>query len=119
MKCFKYAIHRKDFLKIVSFLVDNVLNRQYNHRRFTNEMRFWKGGDQMIDSFEIKKRLFEIGMSQRKLAKMTGKSIVYINSTINNKRDATISDIQMFCDILNITDPKDKNNLFLLKPSQK
>lgn len=71
----------------------------------------------MIDSFGIKKKMFEAGISQRKLAKMSGRSVVYINSTINNKRDPTLSDVQMLCNFLSITDPVEKNALFLLEPS--
>lgn len=67
----------------------------------------------MFDSFAIKKKMFEKGISQRKLAKLSGRSLTYINDTINNKRDANVEDIKMFCDVLSISDPLEKCSIFL------
>lgn len=67
----------------------------------------------MINKKELLKVFVEMDMSQRKLAKLMGKSPDTINKWINNKSYPSTNDVNQMCDILNIKDSELKVKIFL------
>ena len=67
----------------------------------------------MINTKLLKVKIFAAGLSQRQIASKMGRSPVYVNATINNKRDATLEDVDVLCNILDIEDPIEKCAIFL------
>lgn len=58
------------------------------------------------------------GYSQRSLAEAAGMNKNTLNLKINNKADFKTGEIEVLCDVLGITKPSDKANIFLAKVSQ-
>lgn len=73
----------------------------------------------MIDKKELLKVFVEKNMSQRKLAKLMGKSAGTINKWINNRSFPTTDEVVQMCNILGIEDNEQKIKIFLNQPSQK
>ena len=67
----------------------------------------------MVNTIELKKALLDAGISQRKLAEMSGISKNALNRKINNYSDFTLSETTAICDCLGITDPAQKCAIFL------
>lgn len=73
----------------------------------------------MIDKKELLKVFVEKNMSQRKLAKLMGKSTGTTNKWINNRSFPTTDEVVQMCNILGIEDNEQKIKIFLNQPSQK
>lgn len=63
-------------------------------------------------------RMVEAGFTQRTLAANLGKSENTISSKINGITAFTTDEILAICDLLQITDDRDKAQIFLSHPSQ-
>ena len=67
----------------------------------------------MVNTVELKKALLDAGISQRKLAEMSGISKNALNRKINNNSDFTLSETAVVCECIGITDPARKCAIFL------
>lgn len=67
----------------------------------------------MVNTIELKKALLDAGVSQRKLAELSGISKNSINRKINGSSEFTSSEMIAVCDCLGITDPVRKCAIFL------
>lgn len=67
----------------------------------------------MVNTIELKKAMLDAGVSQRKLAEMSGISKNSINRKINGNSEFTSSEMIAVCDCLGITDPVRKCAIFL------
>ena len=68
----------------------------------------------MVNTAEFKKALIDAGITQRKLAEISGISKNALNRKINNKADFTLTETRKICKCLEITDPAHKCNIFLV-----
>lgn len=67
----------------------------------------------MVNTIELKKALLDAGISQKKLAEMSGISKNALNRKINNNSDFTLGETSIICECLGITDPAIKCAIFL------
>lgn len=67
----------------------------------------------MVNTVELKKALLDAGITQRKLAEMTGISKNALNRKINNYSEFTLSETTVVCECIGITDPAIKCAIFL------
>ena len=62
---------------------------------------------------KLKGKMAEEGISQRKLAEVTGSNKNSIWRVINGKRDFSLKEAEAICSALNITDSEEKISIFL------
>jgi transcriptional regulator with XRE-family HTH domain len=67
----------------------------------------------VVNTIELKKAMLDAGVSQRKLAELSGISKNSINRKINGSSEFTSSEMIAVCDCLGITDPVRKCAIFL------
>lgn len=72
-----------------------------------------KGGKRVVNTIELKKALLDAGITQQRLAEMSGISKNALNRKINNNSDFTLSETTVVCECLGITDPVRKCTIFL------
>ena len=66
----------------------------------------------MVNTIELKKALLDAGLTQRRLAELSGISKNALNRKINNCSDFTLSETVAVCDCLGITDADKKCAIF-------
>lgn len=66
---------------------------------------------------KLKGKMAEAGISQRKLAKITGISLCTINSRMTGKTEFNADEIISVCDLLGITSAEEKVEIFLTRRS--
>ena len=66
----------------------------------------------MINAHKIKTRIFEMQLSQEKIAKSMSLNYSTLNAKINNKRDMNIGEVAKLCEILNITTSSELKEYF-------
>ena len=71
-----------------------------------------------MDQRKLLGRMAEAGYTQKMLAADLGKSENSISNKINGKSSFTTDEILRICDLLRITDDREKVQIFLTKPSQ-
>lgn len=62
---------------------------------------------------KLKGAIMSAGFNQRTLAKALGMSKNTVNAKINGKSRITMDEVDMICEVLSITDIKDKTEIFL------
>ena len=62
---------------------------------------------------KLKGRMAEEGISQRKLAELTGIKVNTLNTRLTGKREFGLNDVEEICKVLNITDPYEIASIFL------
>lgn len=67
----------------------------------------------MVNTKEFKKALLDADLTQRELSKLSGISKNSLNRKINNKADVTLTEANIICSCLGITDPTEKCKIFL------
>lgn len=67
----------------------------------------------MVNTTELKKAMLDAGVSQRKLAELSGIPKNTLNRKINRHSDLTTTEISAICKCLKITDPARKCAIFL------
>ena len=67
----------------------------------------------MIDKKEMLEIFVDANMTQKKLAKLLGKSPTTINKWLNNKSFPSTQEVNEICRVLEITDDKMKAKIFL------
>lgn len=66
----------------------------------------------MVNTVKLKARMFLEGHTQRSLAKEAKISLNPLNEKINNKRVFRCDEVDRICEVLNITDPSEKCDIF-------
>lgn len=72
----------------------------------------------MLNKNEFNGAVARAGMTNGELAKRIGMSKNTLSSRVNGKSYFDTQEIDLICDILNITTDKEKINIFLFNPSQ-
>ena len=67
----------------------------------------------MVNTVELKKALLDAGITQKRLAEMSGISKNALSRKINNYSDFTLSETRVVCECIGITDPARKCAIFL------
>lgn len=67
---------------------------------------------------KLKGRMVEAGYTQRTLAIATKMSENTLSSKLNARRPFNTDEVLVICELLHITDPVEKAQIFLSKPSQ-
>lgn len=67
----------------------------------------------MVNTIELKKALLDAGISQSRLAELSGISKNALNRKINNYSEFTLSETAVVCECLGIVDPVRKCAIFL------
>lgn len=62
---------------------------------------------------KLRGKMAEKGISQRKLAEITGIKVNTLNSRLTSRKRFTVDEIIKICDALCITDPVEKCQIFL------
>lgn len=71
----------------------------------------------LVDKTRLMGRIVGAGYTQRSLAQAMKVSKNTLNSKINNRIPFDTDDIQILCDLVGITNGKEKAEIFLAKPS--
>ena len=71
-----------------------------------------KGAINLINAHKIKTRIFEMQLSQEKIAKSMSLNYSTLNAKINNKRDMNIGEVAQLCEILNIKTSRELKEYF-------
>lgn len=72
----------------------------------------------MIDGNLLKSKIVAKGMCQRSVAKEIGMSENSFSAKIQGRSSFTVDEAIRICDLLDITEPGEKCNIFLPKASQ-
>ena len=73
----------------------------------------------MTDSALLQKKIKEKGVKLGFLVKKLNTSYHWLNKKINNEKDFTASEIDILCEVLGITDLKEKDRIFFAKNVEK
>lgn len=72
----------------------------------------------MINSNALRGKIAAAGLTQRELGKLIGVSENTMSAKVNGKSKIWVSEAELLCDILGITDPTEKAQIFFNVPSQ-
>lgn len=73
----------------------------------------------MVNTAMLKARMMLEGYTQRGLAKETKIGVTPLNEKINNKKVFRCDEVDKICDVLRITDPTEKCEIFFAQPIPK
>ena len=73
----------------------------------------------MVDSNLLKGKIVAAGYTQQSLAPAVKMSLNSLNSKINGRKNFDTEEIARICEVLGITDPREKCNIFLSQKSHK
>lgn len=67
----------------------------------------------MVNTNQLKGKIVASGYTQQKLARETGMSVNSLNAKINGRKIFDAEEVIRICDVLGISDPKEKCEIFL------
>lgn len=72
----------------------------------------------MVNGNLLRGRIVAAGMLQKELAAAVGMSPNSLTMKIQGRRSFSCDEVEKICDVLEITEPREKCEIFLAKPSQ-
>lgn len=73
----------------------------------------------MTNSALLKRKIQECGLKKGYLVEKLNTSYKWLGKKINNEKDFTASEIDMLCELLNISDLEEKDRIFFAKNVEK